>query len=188
MYIPFILSGSPNECLLLTCDACVITNWRLVLRAPLVARTNYYTITHDRSPCAWSLSLLLSPLIFRSKWSLHTVISSWRDIRFPFPPEMEMLKTKPTHNPIFVKISCMSFLGRETGSHLYVRSWFGTNSHSNDWRRCLARSCKYIIKKQARFILWLCIDSVMNLVKPLDLFDEFDEFSHILPDLQPLFL
>ena len=43
-------------------------------------------------------------------------------------------------------------------------------------------------KKQARFILWLCIDSVMNLVKPLDLFDEFDEFSHILPDLQPLFL
>ena len=46
-------------------------------------------------------------------------------------------------------------------------------------------------KKQARFILWLCIDSVMNLVKALDLFDEFDEFdefSHILPDLQPLFL
>ena len=147
MYIPFILSGSPNECLLLTCDACVITNWRLVLRAPLVAR-NYYTITHDRSPYAWSLSLLLSPLIFRSKWSLHTVISSWRDIRFPFPPEMEMLKTKPTHNPIFAKISCMSFLGRETGSHLYVRSWFGTNSHSNDWRRCLARSCKYIIKSK----------------------------------------
>ena len=28
----------------------------------------------------------------------------------------------------------------------------------------------------------------MNLVKPLDLFDEFDEFSHIVPDLQPLFL
>ena len=43
-------------------------------------------------------------------------------------------------------------------------------------------------KKQARFILWLCIDSVMNLVKALDLFDEFDEFSHILPDLPPLFL
>ena len=36
--IPFILSGSPNECGLHTCDACVITTWRLGLRAPLVAR------------------------------------------------------------------------------------------------------------------------------------------------------
>ena len=25
--IPFILSGSPNECWLCTCDACVITTW-----------------------------------------------------------------------------------------------------------------------------------------------------------------
>ena len=38
MSIPFILSGSPNECWLHTCDACVITNWRLGLRAPLVVR------------------------------------------------------------------------------------------------------------------------------------------------------
>ena len=34
--IPFILSGSPNECWLHKCDACVITRWRLGLRAPLV--------------------------------------------------------------------------------------------------------------------------------------------------------
>ena len=33
--IPFILSGSPNECWLHTCDACVTTTWRLGLRAPL---------------------------------------------------------------------------------------------------------------------------------------------------------
>ena len=34
--IPFILSGSPNERWLHKCDACVITLWRLGLRAPLV--------------------------------------------------------------------------------------------------------------------------------------------------------
>ena len=34
--IPFILSGSPNERWLHKCDACVITPWRLSLRAPLV--------------------------------------------------------------------------------------------------------------------------------------------------------
>ena len=36
--IPFILRGSPNECCLHTCDACVITTGRLGLWAPLVAR------------------------------------------------------------------------------------------------------------------------------------------------------
>ena len=37
MCIPFILlSGSRNECWLHTCHACVITTWRLGLRAPLV--------------------------------------------------------------------------------------------------------------------------------------------------------
>ena len=39
--IPFILSGSPNHCLLHTCDACLITTWRLGLRAPLVARNKF---------------------------------------------------------------------------------------------------------------------------------------------------
>ena len=34
--IPFIVSGSPNECWLHTGDACVITTWRLGLRAPLL--------------------------------------------------------------------------------------------------------------------------------------------------------
>ena len=37
----FILSGSPNECCLHTCDACVTRTWRLELRAPLVARNNF---------------------------------------------------------------------------------------------------------------------------------------------------
>ena len=36
--IPFIFSGSSNDCWLHTCDACVITTWRLGLRAPFVAR------------------------------------------------------------------------------------------------------------------------------------------------------
>ena len=40
--IPFIRRGSPNECWLHTCDACVITTWRLGLKAPLVSRNNNY--------------------------------------------------------------------------------------------------------------------------------------------------
>ena len=43
--IPYILSGSPNECnecWLHTCDVCVITTWRLGLRAPLVARNKSF--------------------------------------------------------------------------------------------------------------------------------------------------
>ena len=53
MYIPYILSGSPNQCWLHTRDACVITTWRLGLRAPLVAR-NYI---HVR--CSRFLTILL---------------------------------------------------------------------------------------------------------------------------------
>ena len=40
--IPFILSRSPNEYWLHTCDSCVVTAWRLGLRAPLVARNKQY--------------------------------------------------------------------------------------------------------------------------------------------------
>ena len=36
--IPLILSGSPNNCWLHICDACVTTSWGLGLRAPRVAR------------------------------------------------------------------------------------------------------------------------------------------------------
>ena len=38
--IPFILSGSSNSYWLHTCDECVITTWRLGLRAPLVVRNS----------------------------------------------------------------------------------------------------------------------------------------------------
>ena len=38
--IPFILNGSPNKCCPHTCNACIITTWRLGLRAPLVAHNN----------------------------------------------------------------------------------------------------------------------------------------------------
>ena len=40
--ILFILNGSPNEHWLHTCDACVITTWRLGFRAPLIARNKSY--------------------------------------------------------------------------------------------------------------------------------------------------
>ena len=48
--IPFVLSGRPNECWLLTSGSCVITTWRLGLRAPLVARKNIYyaQFQHER--------------------------------------------------------------------------------------------------------------------------------------------
>ena len=39
LWIPFILiSGSPNEWWLHTCDACIMITWRLKLQATLVAR------------------------------------------------------------------------------------------------------------------------------------------------------
>ena len=41
--IPYILSGSPNRCLLHTCDSCIITTWRLGLRlllSPAIKYTN----------------------------------------------------------------------------------------------------------------------------------------------------
>ena len=44
-WIPFIRSGSPNECWLHTCDACVTTTCRLALRAPLVARKKQNKLT-----------------------------------------------------------------------------------------------------------------------------------------------
>ena len=42
--IPFLLSGSPNEWWLHTCEACAITTWGLGLRAPLVARNKPKTL------------------------------------------------------------------------------------------------------------------------------------------------
>ena len=56
--IPFILSGSPNQCWLHTCDTCVMTTWRLGLRAPLVARNQCTCVAITFS---WSK-------IFRATW------------------------------------------------------------------------------------------------------------------------
>ena len=38
--IPFILSGSPNNCWLHTCDACVITTWRIGLLLSTAIKLN----------------------------------------------------------------------------------------------------------------------------------------------------
>ena len=40
---PYILSGSPNESCLHTCNTCIIKTWRLRLWAPLVACNNAFT-------------------------------------------------------------------------------------------------------------------------------------------------
>ena len=40
LFIPYIVSGNPDECSWLhTCDACILTTWILGLRASLVAIT-----------------------------------------------------------------------------------------------------------------------------------------------------
>ena len=62
--IPFILSGSPNESWLHTCDACVITTWILGLRAPLVARNNK---KHSRKSAVKQYWAQIS-LVKNSKW------------------------------------------------------------------------------------------------------------------------
>ena len=59
VYIKFILSGSPNECWLYTCDACVITTWRLGLRPPLVARNNFGDTTVSMIEITYETLLLL---------------------------------------------------------------------------------------------------------------------------------
>ena len=69
--IPSIIGGSPNKCWLHTCDACVITTWRLGLRAPLVARNNGLKImkfhclgasdpVHAGLPCTSQITALQS--------------------------------------------------------------------------------------------------------------------------------
>ena len=58
--ISFILSGSQNECWLNTCDECVVTTWRLGLRAPLVAR-NYQIHFMLTLNIKWSWSSTVEP-------------------------------------------------------------------------------------------------------------------------------
>ena len=54
-----VVNGSPNECWLHTCDACVITTWRLGLRAPLVAR-NYILKFQSEEDLCTTVSLVLN--------------------------------------------------------------------------------------------------------------------------------
>ena len=75
--IPYVLSGSPNECWLHTCDTCVIRTWRLGLRVPLVAPKNHRWIAFFAHP-DWLLKLGMSSAIhlratpnsrkLRAKW------------------------------------------------------------------------------------------------------------------------
>ena len=63
--IPNILSGSPIECWLHTCDTCLITTWRLGLKAPLVARNNW-TSAFD-TPCYITGFTFLYPIFSGAK-------------------------------------------------------------------------------------------------------------------------
>ena len=73
--IPYILSGSPNECWLHTCDARVITTWRLQLRVTRGAR-NYFAEFLSAYFLIWDIynlsltSVICSTVPFKSKLTL----------------------------------------------------------------------------------------------------------------------
>ena len=75
--IPYILSGSPNECWLHTCDARVITTWRLQLRVTRGAR-NYFAKFLSAYFLIWDIynlsltSVICSTVPFKSKLTLDS--------------------------------------------------------------------------------------------------------------------
>ena len=79
LYIPFILSGSPNECWLHTRDACVITTSKLGLRAPLVARNNVISRNEHEGQ-----SLALRSLLSKSSIWIKSEIKKWNNIYLSF--------------------------------------------------------------------------------------------------------
>ena len=76
--IPYILSESPNECWLYTCDACVITTWRLRLQAPLVTRNYFAKFLPAYFRLIWEIynlsltSVICSTVPFKSKLTLDS--------------------------------------------------------------------------------------------------------------------
>ena len=87
--IPFmILSGSPNECWLHTCDACIITTWRLeYLRAPLVTRKEVLKLspvhisTYLNSNCAITFSLKVTEIQPGSPVVRHSLHSTTKPVQ-----------------------------------------------------------------------------------------------------------
>ena len=75
--IPYILSGSPDECWLHTWDACAITTWRLGLRAPLVTH-NYFAKFWSSYFLIWEIynlsltSVICSTVPLKSKLTLNS--------------------------------------------------------------------------------------------------------------------
>ena len=63
-----ILSGSPNECWLHTCSTYIITTWRLGLRAPLVARNNYFAKFLSAYFLIWEIYNPSLTSVICSKW------------------------------------------------------------------------------------------------------------------------
>ena len=49
--IPYILSGSPNKCLLHTCDACIITTWRLPAKTVIIIVSVKSCLLHVQNVC-----------------------------------------------------------------------------------------------------------------------------------------
>ena len=85
--IPFILSGGANECWLHTCDACVITTWRLGLRAPLVTLQEVIKLppvhisTYLNSNCAITFSLKVTEIQPGSPVVRHSLHSTTKPVQ-----------------------------------------------------------------------------------------------------------
>ena len=78
--IPFILSGSPKKCWLHTCDAYIITTWRIGLQAPLVAHNYCYfywdkqDVDHSNRWCLLPPLLVLFLGLVLFSWSLWVTL------------------------------------------------------------------------------------------------------------------
>ena len=98
---PSILSGSPNECWLHTCHACVITTSRLGLRAPLVAR-NKKRLSSSILALGFSLCLLVW---FSGRWSDPPGLFTRRERKILAPGRSWVIILAPC-------ISCIQFTYR----------------------------------------------------------------------------
>ena len=85
--IPFILSESANECWLHTCDACVITTWRLGFWAPLVTLKEVIKLppvhisTYLNSNCAITFSLKVTEIQPGSPVVRHSLHSTTKPVQ-----------------------------------------------------------------------------------------------------------
>ena len=89
--IPFILSGSPNESWLHTCDECVITIWRLgcglLLSPAIIYKLLLWLFSHSFSKGQWSLA----PVVKKLNSTIHPADKYLgNQLRFPLDRDLSI--------------------------------------------------------------------------------------------------